>query len=156
MKPLFGDLKGKKVLDLGCNAGYFCLQCARAGAEVYGVEPHPEWFQQALFIRSWFRSLEKVDYELLNIGMKDIKWKEIGDVDFVIAMAVLRLVKEEIKKPFKRLLNHTNNIMIREMKMDYYRGYMDCAGFEEVDNVEFYSRVTNDSGVLHLFRKIEK
>jgi len=36
---LLGDLKGKRVIDYGCGAGFFCVHAAKAGAvEVVGVD----------------------------------------------------------------------------------------------------------------------
>lgn len=49
-----GDLQGKRVLDVGCNAGFYCIEAARRGAEVVGVEPNPRYLEQARFTtRAW-------------------------------------------------------------------------------------------------------
>jgi len=49
------DLKGKTVLDVGCNAGYFSLQMAKRGAKrIVGVDPFQEHIDQTLFISDWF------------------------------------------------------------------------------------------------------
>lgn len=43
-----GTLAGRRVLDLGCNAGWWSLQAAQAGAaEVVGVDGRPEHVEQA-------------------------------------------------------------------------------------------------------------
>jgi len=42
------DFGGASVLDVGCNAGYFCLQAKLRGAgRVTGLESYPDWFRQA-------------------------------------------------------------------------------------------------------------
>lgn len=46
------DLHGKRVLDIGCNAGLYALRMAQAGArEVVGVDFD---VRQAEFVREWF------------------------------------------------------------------------------------------------------
>jgi len=42
------DLKGKNVIDLGCNEGFFCYECEKRGAKVTGVERDSYWYDLAL------------------------------------------------------------------------------------------------------------
>lgn len=42
-----GTLAGKRILDLGCNSGFWSLQCALLGADVTGVDARPELIAQA-------------------------------------------------------------------------------------------------------------
>ena len=42
------DLRGKTVLDIGCNAGFFSLEMKRRGAErVLGIDTDPRYLRQA-------------------------------------------------------------------------------------------------------------
>lgn len=41
------DLRGWKVLDIGCNAGFYSFELARRGAEVLGVDGNPHYLAQA-------------------------------------------------------------------------------------------------------------
>lgn len=42
------DLSGKSVLEIGCNAGYYCLEMKRRGAErVVGADSDPRFLAQA-------------------------------------------------------------------------------------------------------------
>jgi SAM-dependent methyltransferase len=47
-----GSLKGKRVLDIACNSGYWSIQCALLGAEVVGFDARPELIEQAEMIKS--------------------------------------------------------------------------------------------------------
>jgi len=37
-RPLIKDIGGKKILDVGCNAGFFSFELAKRGADVLGVD----------------------------------------------------------------------------------------------------------------------
>jgi len=42
-----GSLKGRRILDIACNSGFWSLQCALLGAEVAGFDARPELIEQA-------------------------------------------------------------------------------------------------------------
>ena len=44
---MLGDVKGKKVLDIGCGAGTFARILARRGAEVVGYDPSEKQVKEA-------------------------------------------------------------------------------------------------------------
>lgn len=53
LQAVGGNLGGKRVLDIACNAGFWSLQCALLGAaEVIGFDARPELIAQAEFVRS--------------------------------------------------------------------------------------------------------
>jgi tRNA (mo5U34)-methyltransferase len=41
------DLSGWNVLDIGCNAGFYCFELARLGARVVGIDSDPHYLAQA-------------------------------------------------------------------------------------------------------------
>lgn len=45
------DLRGKTVLDVGCNAGHHSFELAKRGAEVLGIDPDPRCLEQARWAR---------------------------------------------------------------------------------------------------------
>lgn len=66
------DLTGRRVLDIGCNAGlYSCYASMRGAAEVLGVDMDPKRIAQAKAVRDIFRGqgrlMGTVDFEQSNI-----------------------------------------------------------------------------------------
>src|SRR5438105_4199928 len=46
------DLRGKSVLDVGCNAGFYSIEAKRRGAQrVLGVDGQRQHIRQAVFVR---------------------------------------------------------------------------------------------------------
>ncbi|GIO88647.1 hypothetical protein J25TS5_55790 [Paenibacillus faecis] len=56
------DLKRTKVLDIGCNIGYYARHFTREGAQVTGIEPDPQHTE--LLMR--LNRLERADFELVR------------------------------------------------------------------------------------------
>jgi SAM-dependent methyltransferase len=46
-----GSLRGKRVLDMACNSGFWSVQCALLGAEVVGFDARPELVAQANLLK---------------------------------------------------------------------------------------------------------
>jgi tRNA (mo5U34)-methyltransferase len=79
------DLRGKTVLDIGCNAGFFSLELKRRGAaRVVGIDSDPRYLAQARLaseISGLELELEQLDvYDVGRLGAK---------FDVVVFMGVL-------------------------------------------------------------------
>ncbi len=83
---LEADLTGWRVLDVGCNAGFYSFELARRGAQVLGIEPHPRYLRQAEWARRHFEARERVLF--LAGTVYDLPWIG-GEFDLVLFLGVL-------------------------------------------------------------------
>ena len=68
--PHLGDLKGKRVLDVGCNNGYFMFRLMGAGAkEVLGIDPIECFHRQFQFLQDY---ANVPDMEMKSLGIEDL------------------------------------------------------------------------------------
>lgn len=79
-----GDLTGRSVLDIGCNAGFYSLEMKRRGAElVVGIDSDPRYLAQARLA---------AEIEGMDISFEQMSVYEVGKLgqsfDFVIFMGV--------------------------------------------------------------------
>src|SRR5690606_28230407 len=79
------DLRGKTVLDLGCNAGFYALEMKRRGAaRVLGVDSDPRYLAQARLAAEVYG----LDIELRQLSVYDVA--ALGErFDVVLFMGVL-------------------------------------------------------------------
>ena len=78
------DLRGRSVLDIGCNAGFFSMEMKRRGADrVVGLEPDPAYLAQARFA---------ADVSGLEIEFRDLSVYDVAALgerfDIVLFMGV--------------------------------------------------------------------
>lgn len=79
------DLRGKTVLDIGCNAGFYALEMKRRGADrVLGIDHDPRYLAQAKLA---------ADISELDIEWRQMSVYEVGELresfDIVLFMGVL-------------------------------------------------------------------
>ena len=80
-----GDLRGRTVLDVGCNAGFYAIEMKRRGADrVVGID----WDERYLAQASFAAAASGVDIELRQLSVYDIA--SLGErFDIVLFMGVL-------------------------------------------------------------------
>ena len=78
------DLRGKTVLDIGCNAGFYALEMKRRGADrVLGLDFDPDYLAQARFAAE----VEGLDVEFQEMSVYDVgRLRQRFDVVFFIGV----------------------------------------------------------------------
>lgn len=92
-----GSLRGKRVLDLGCNAGFWSLQAINAGADfVQGVDGRQMHIDEARFV---FEA-SGVDPSRYNFALGDVlrqDFTEFGSFDVVLCLGLLYHIAKPIE-----------------------------------------------------------
>jgi tRNA (mo5U34)-methyltransferase len=60
-------LKGWHVLDIGCNAGFYCFELASRGARVTGIDREPLYLAQAEWAARQFGLRDRVEFKQMQI-----------------------------------------------------------------------------------------
>jgi len=105
VKKHIPDVRGKRVLDLGCSSGVYCIEMARKGArEIIGIDrdekirhrsttipPPQDVIAQAKFVKQGFEMLDGVKYPITYIAhdIGNLSELNLGRFDLIIALAVV-------------------------------------------------------------------
>lgn len=107
------DLQGKRILEIGCNAGVISIHIARLGAaEVVGIDCErgwPRWKEQAEFLKSaleW-RCRTKYNVRYVECDMVALPEVDLGRFDAVIALNCIYYIQED---QIRRLTHHVASI----------------------------------------------
>ena len=84
------DLTGLSVLDIGCNAGFYCFEMAKRGANVLGIDSDMHYLKQAEWAKKFFRLKGPVEFRQMQIY--DL-WKLDRKFDIVIFMGLFYHLK---------------------------------------------------------------
>ena len=80
------DLRGKRALDIGCNAGFYCFELARRGAEVTGLDVDEHYLAQARWAAARYGVEERVRFRQGQVY--DLA-REAEEYDVVLFLGVL-------------------------------------------------------------------
>jgi len=61
------DLRGQRVLDIGCNAGFYSFELARRGARVVAIDIDPHYLQQAHWAAGRFGLQERILFQQASV-----------------------------------------------------------------------------------------
>lgn len=92
-----GSLAGKRVLDLGCNAGYWSLEAIERGADfVLGVDGRQMHVDQANFVFE-VKGVDKDRYEFRLQNLFDLDVEELGTFDIVLCLGLMYHVSKHME-----------------------------------------------------------
>jgi tRNA (mo5U34)-methyltransferase len=80
------DMTGWKVLDIGCNAGFYSIQLAGRGADVLGIDLNPHYLKQAAWAAEQFGLQDRI--RLRQMQVYDLARIE-EQFDLILFMGVL-------------------------------------------------------------------
>jgi len=90
-----GTLRGRRVLDLGCNAGFWALQALQAGADfVLGVDAREAYLEQARLVFE-AKGIDPARWRLQQGNVLGLQLRERFDV--VLCLGLL----DQVAKPFE-------------------------------------------------------
>ena len=114
-----GSLKGKRILDVGCNEGYWSFEAIKQGAEyVLGIEGRQEFVDKANFVKK-AKGLENIEFKCLTTY--DIS-KDFGKFDIVLFFGILYHLSEPIGT-LRQIHSITNECIVVDTDFDYYTPY---------------------------------
>jgi len=95
------DLRGKRVLDVGCAEGLYSFECERRGAEVVAIDnlermKRPDEKQYAWVGNRGFEVAKAIlgsNVKFINMDVCDIDPSEMGKFDIVLLLGVLYHLK---------------------------------------------------------------
>lgn len=125
------DLQGWKVLDIGCNAGFYSIELAKRGAEVLAIDLDQHYLTQAQWVAEQFGLDDKIRFEQLQVY--DIAHLE-EEFDLIWFMGVFY----HLRYPMLAL-----DILAQKTKKMMVFQTLSLPGTEEMqipDDVEFHKR----------------
>lgn len=82
-----GSFSGKRILDLGCNAGWWSIEAVRRGADfVLGIDARDMHIEQAKFVAEVL-GIRNVEFRKMNVY--DISRDTIGKFDITLCLGLL-------------------------------------------------------------------
>ncbi len=61
------DMSGMTVLDIGCNAGFYSIECAKRGAKVTAVDIDNHYLNQAKWVAKLFELEHSIAFHQLQV-----------------------------------------------------------------------------------------
>ncbi|HYO64132.1 MAG TPA: DUF1698 domain-containing protein [Pyrinomonadaceae bacterium] len=104
------DLSGKSLLDVGCNAGFYCVEAKRRGAaRVLGVDSQRHLVRQARFVG---RALG-LEMEFEKMSVYELDPRSSGQFDVTLALGLVYHLKHLVLG-LERLFHVTRELLVLE------------------------------------------
>jgi tRNA (mo5U34)-methyltransferase len=111
MQSQGGSFKGKRVLDIACNSGFWSIQCALLGAEVVGFDARPELIEEANLLKR-ITGADNVEFRVLDFWRMSPEALG-GEFDVVLNLGFLYHVPKPVEA-----LELTKNMARKHVLLD--------------------------------------
>ena len=126
-----GSLKGKRVLDLGCNAGYWSLLSLKHGCEfVLGIDGRKMLIDQANFVFE-VNQVQEAKYRFLEANIFDIDWTTLGSFDIVLCLGLMYHVNKPVDL-IERISLVNSDILVIDTAISLSKSLVFEIGFEDL------------------------
>lgn len=129
VKSHIPDVRGKRVLDLGCNNGLFSIELAKMGAaEVIGIDrnqvirqksgpqlPYQDVIAQAEFVKRAFELKQGVTYPVryMAADVGSIENLDLGRFDLILALCIVYHELDETPKLISELSKMSDHLVLQ-------------------------------------------
>ncbi|WP_417513473.1 tRNA 5-methoxyuridine(34)/uridine 5-oxyacetic acid(34) synthase CmoB [Marinobacter sp.] len=122
VSPYLSDLKGRRILDVGCGSGYHCWRMLGEGAgRVIGIDPGLLFMFQFLSVK---RYLPEAPVDLLPIRMEDLpEGLETFDTTFSMGVLYHRRSPLDHLLELKGTLRRGGELVLETLIVDGPEGY---------------------------------
>lgn len=112
-----GDIKGKKIADIGAGTGYFTFRFNKQGAQVLAIDVNPELMRLVEIFRENLDSLSQTQIETRLVPTDDPKLKE-GEVDIAVLINTIGYLndKTDYLRKVKKGIKQGGVLMIVDFK----------------------------------------
>ena len=121
VSPHISDVKGRKVLDVGCGTGYHCWRMLGDGADyVMGIDPSMRFLVQHQAIQKYANDKR---FDFLPIGIEDMP-TDLSYFDSIFSMGVLYHRRNPINHllELKQLLKPGGELVLETLIIDEIEG----------------------------------
>lgn len=127
-----GSLKGKRVLDLGCNAGFWSLCAYQAGCDyVLGIDGREMHIDQANFVFN-VNSIPTTHYHFVQANVFDINFTEFGRFDIVLCLGLFYHINRPIEL-LKKIASVNSDVLIIDTVISKMKGSFLKLVHEDID-----------------------
>lgn len=125
-----GDVRGRRICDVGCGSGRFVAELARRGAQVTGVDVAPEMLKLAAALVAEAGVADRCDFHHADV----LHWPAPGVYDITIAIGFWDYIMDPPER-LRRIRSFTNGkflsawprlwtwrMPVRKVRLQYLQG----------------------------------
>lgn len=131
-------IKEKRILDLGCNEGFFSIEMYKKGAkEILGIDIDKNRIKKARFIKKILNIREEVLFEIMDIYSKD--FKNLKKFDICLCLGFIHRIPDPVSAIFS--IGEKSNMIIFEWKALKHGQHNNSFAYfskKPIDEIDYY------------------